>query len=49
MGKEILTFVKLGKNYRYKCPIFVKDVDIENGLVSNKIFSDEKNCKYFIG
>ena len=28
---------------------FLEDVDIDNILVSYKIFSGEKNCKYFIG
>ena len=53
MGKEILTLgdIYIGKNkfYRYKTPIFLKDVDIEKVLVSNKIFLGEKNYKYFIG
>ena len=52
-GKEILTFgdIEIEKNkfYHYKSPIFLKDVDIEKALVSNKIFSAEKNYKYFIG
>ena len=30
------------KPHRYKSPIFLKDVDINNVLVSNKISSDEK-------
>ena len=30
-------------------PIFLKDVDIEKVLVSNKISFGEKNYKYFIG
>ena len=53
MGKEILTFgdIEIEKNkfYCYKSPIFLKDVDIEKVLVSNKISSGEKNYKYFIG
>ena len=28
---------------------FLKDVDIEKALVSNKIYFDEKSLKYFIG
>ena len=32
-----------------KNPTFLGDVDIENVSVSNKIYSDEKNYKYFIG
>ena len=35
--------------YRYKSPILLGDVDIKNLLVSNKIYSDEKNFKYVIG
>ena len=51
--KEILTFgnieIEKSKFYRNKTPIFLKDVDIGKVLVSNKISSGEKNCKYFIG
>ena len=46
MGKEILTFgdieIKKYKFYRNKIPIFLKDVNIEKVLVSNKIYFDEK-------
>ena len=35
--------------YRHKILIFWKYVDIKNALVSNKISSNEKNYKYFIG
>ena len=53
MGKKILMFcdVEIEKNklYRHKTPIFLEDVDIEKVLVSNKISSDEKNYKYFVG
>ena len=52
-SKEILTFrnieVEKNKFYRNKTHIFLKDVDIEKVLVSNKISFGEKNCKYFIG
>ena len=41
--------MKKNKFYRYKNLIFLKDVDIERVLVSNKICSAEKNSKYFIG
>ena len=37
------------KFYFRKNPIFLKDVDIEKVLVSNKISFVEKNYKYFIG
>ena len=41
MGKEILTFgnteIEKNKPYHNKSPIFLKDVDIEKVLVSNKI------------
>ena len=53
MGKEILMLgdIQIEKNkfYHHKSPIFLQDVDIEKILVSNKISSDEKNYKYFIG
>ena len=53
MGKKILTFgvIEIEKNkfYRHNTPTFLKDVDIEEVLVSNKIFFGEKNYKYFIG
>ena len=53
MNKEILTFgnIEIEKNRfcRPKTPIFLKDVDIEKVLVSNKISFGEKNYKYFIG
>ena len=41
--------LKKDKFYRHESPIFLKDVDIEKVLVSNKISSGEKNYKYFIG
>ena len=51
MDKESLTFgdieIKKNKFYRHKSPVFLKDVDIEKVLVSNKI--QQKNYKYFIG
>ena len=40
---------KKKKFYHHKTPIFKKAVDIGKVLVFNKIFSAEKNCKYFIG
>ena len=53
MGKEILTFgdIEIEKNkfYHNMTRIFLKDVDIERALISNKIHFDEKNYKYFIG
>ena len=46
MGKEILTFrkFKIEKNkfYCHKAAIFLKAVDTEKLLVSNKIFFGEK-------
>ena len=46
MGQEILTFrdieIEKEKFYQYKSPIFLEDVDINNVLVCNKIFSGEK-------
>ena len=52
MGKEIFSFsdIKIEKHkfYRYKFFFFFEDVDINNALVSSKISSREKNCKYFI-
>ena len=52
MGEEVLTLgdIEIRKKfYHYKSPIFLKDVDIEKVLVSNKISCGEKNYKYFIG
>ena len=53
MGKVILTFgdieIEKDKFYYYKTPIFLEDININNILVSNKIFSGEKNNKYFTG
>ena len=53
MGKEILKFgnIEIEKNkfYHHKSLIFLKNVDIEKVLVSNKISLGEKNYKYFIG
>ena len=50
MGKEILTFsdIEIEKNkfYRYKSPILLEDVDIENVLVSGKISFGEKSYFY---
>ena len=53
MNKEIVAF---GENeiekrifHRHKNPIFKKDVDIDNMLITNKISSGEKNYKCFIG
>ena len=52
MGKKTLTFgdnkIERKKFYRYISSIFLKDVNIENILVSDKISSGEKNYKYFI-
>ena len=49
MGKEILTFgdIEIEKNkfYRHKTPIFLKDVDIEKVIVSNKISLGEKKLQ----
>ena len=46
MGKEIFTFcdIEIEKKffYRNKIPIFLKGVDIEKVLVSNKIFFGKK-------
>ena len=54
MGIDILMFgdieiEKKEKIYHHKSPVPLRDVDIEKVLVSNKISSGEKNCKYFIG
>ena len=34
---------------RNKIPVYLRDLDIEKVLVSNKISFGEKNDKYFIG
>ena len=51
LSKEILTFgdieIEKHKFHCHKSPIFLKDVDIENVLISKKISSGEKNYKYF--
>ena len=53
MGKEILMFrdIEIEKiNFTaIRLLFFVKDVDIEKVLVSDKISFGEKNFKYFIG
>ena len=53
MGKENLTFgdIEIGRDkfYRYKNPIFLENISIENVLVSNQVSSGEKNYAYFIG
>ena len=53
MGKDILTFgnieIEKYKFYHHKTPIFLRDVDIEKVLVSNKISFGEKIYKDFIG
>ena len=53
MGKEIFTFgdieIQTNKFYRHKRPAPLRDIDIEKALVSNKISSSKKTCKYFIG
>ena len=50
MGKDILTFgdIETEKNkfYCYKSPIFLKDIDIEKALVSNKTSLGKKNYKH---
>ena len=46
MFEEFLTFfdneIKKRKFHLYESPIFSKDVDTENVLVSNNIYSNEK-------
>ena len=46
MSKKILIFggteVEAYKFHRHKGPLLLKDIDIGNALVSNKIYSDEK-------
>ena len=51
MAKEILTFgdIEKYKFYCHKSLVPLREVDTEKVLVSNKICSGEKNCKYFIG
>ena len=49
MSKEIITFGDSTNSIFIKILIFFKDVGIDNALMSNKIYSDEKNYKYFIG
>ena len=53
MSKEVSTsgHIEIEKNkfYLNKTPIFLKKVDTEKVLVSNKISFGEKNYIYFIG
>ena len=53
MSKEILAFedIEIDRNtfHCHESPVFLKDVDIEKVLVSNKISLVKKNYKYFIG
>ena len=44
-----MVVLKLQKFYHNKTPTFLKDVDIEMLLVSNKIPLGEKNYKFVIG
>ena len=49
--KRLVKKLKLklkNKFHLYKNPIFLKDVDIDNILISDKIFFNEKYYKYFI-
>ena len=49
--KRLVKKLKLklkNKFHRYKNPIFLKDVDIDNILISDKIFFNDKYYKYFI-
>ena len=50
-GKETFEDIEIEKNgfYHHKTPIFLKDVDIQKVLISNKISFGETNYKYFIG
>ena len=53
MGKENLSLgnmeMEKSKIYCHRDFIFLKDIDDEKVLVSNKISLGETNCKYFIG
>ena len=50
MVKEIFGDIEIEKkNYHHKTPIYLKDVDIEKALVSNKTSFGETSYKYFIG
>ena len=53
MSKEILTFVYIeiekSKFYQNKIPAHLREIDIENVLVSNKIFFGKKKYDYLIG
>ena len=45
----MLKLKNIHKFYRYKNPIFLKDIDADNMLISSKISFSKKNYKYFIG
>ena len=53
MDKGVLTFadIVIEKDTFCCCksPTFLEELDIKNILVSSKIFSSEKNYRYFIG
>ena len=52
MGTEILAISNIEiekKNHRKKTTNFLKNVDIEKVLISNKISFSQKSHKYFIG
>ena len=51
MEKEIIRFGNIDiekQKFDHYNSYFLEDIDIDNVLVSNKISSGEKNCKYFI-
>ena len=52
MDEEIETFevmeIEKDKFCRYKSPMFLEDVDIENIVIFKKRSSNEKNNKYFL-
>ena len=54
MSNEVIMFGNIETkerkfNYHRNSNFILEDVDIDNILISNKISSDEKSYKYFIG
>ena len=48
MEKTIFVILKSNKFHQYKRPISIKNIDINNIVVSNKVSFCKKGFKYFI-
>ena len=53
MGKNIVKFddteIEKYKFHQYKSPILIKDIDINERVLSNKFPFDKQDFEYFIG